>query len=115
MTRLRDFWESEFLRKFMLGFLVFLVVALLALIVWQNENHHASSSKQLDAILQAQTDHAKTLDEVAALQREFTQAVTKGLPALEGGQAEISNAFVWLDCALSTSASSCGPPPKVSP
>lgn len=114
MSRIRAFLDSNRLRKLLIGAGVILIFALLGLIVYQDGNHHASTSKELSAIISAQADHAKTLNEVAKLQQQVVGIVAE-IPAVKAGLTTGQNQLIaelsWIECAVATSASKCGPIP----
>lgn len=115
MSLVKDFWYSDRLRRVLLGAGVLLIFALLFVIVYQDENHHSSTAAELKAITQAQTDHAKTLNEVAKLQGQVVNIVAE-IPAVKGalttGQNKLVAELAWIECAVSVGPSSCGPVPK---
>lgn len=95
-----------------------------------NHRHHMESVQQnkdiefalaviaqyAKAIQQAQQDHALTLNEIAALQKEVAN-VFLGIPgdiaAVTAGQDMIVKALDWLECAQISGSTACGPAPRL--
>ena len=112
MSHVRDFWESEGLRKILLAALVVYVLVASTVIIAQQyqqrqytQNAHANTVALLE-------EHTATLKAVAKLQTEVAEAFAKGVPALTKGQSELVAKLSWIECTLATPhGTDCGAEP----
>lgn len=118
MRHLKRVWQSDALRKVLIGVgVVYILVASTVIILQQyqqriyTENAHANTVAILN-------EHSKTLAEVASLRQEVTVLAAKLGPALTAGQdallaqfASVEAKLGWVECTVAATPTQCGPKP----
>lgn len=111
MSKVKEIWNSERLRKVLLSVGVVYVLVISTVIVWQQYHYYKVQSGFHKQTVQILNEHTNTLSEVHALRTEVTKLVQQYGPDLTAGQQQIVAEYTWIACSLQNGPTRCGAVP----